>query len=686
MSWLKRDWGQDELLFSVKCFAAAMLAYYVALRIGLQRPYWAVTTSYIVAQPLAGAVLSKAVFRVGGTILGATAAVLLVPTFVNEPFVLSFALALWLGVCLYFSLLDRSPRAYTFLLAGYTASIIGFPSVTTPDAIFTVAILRVQEILIGILASSFMHGLILPRTVTGRLHVRVDEMLAEAEHWTRRALAEANEPMHDIERRRLALHIAELDTLATHLPFDTARLVPRVRTVRALQDELTMILPLATTAQDRLIALEATPEGVPADVRQLVARVSDWLETGVSGAEREAQAAALLSETIALEPLPGEHAYSWREMLLLNLMARLRDLIMAHRDCRALRDQMRVPGVRAISPHVRDLLARAGGRALHRDRGLALRACFGTIATIMIGCVLWIATAWPDGAGAVLIAGVYCALFGNIDNPGPTIVLILYGTLVGLATATLYSFVILPRVTDFVTVAAVLAPAFLTMGSLMANPKTNLLGLGILVGGMNFIGLNATYDGNFPSFANGAVAEVIGTILALATVGLFQTVGVDTSIGRLLRASARDVARRARGRSRNDALWTSRMLDRVGLLVPRLAARGPDPEPVFLDALIDLRIGVVAGQVDKLRATATPEEDAHIARTLAGIARHFERLDPTRPESPPAALLDDLDRTVAAFSADGSEERRRQGLVLLTSLRRNLFPQAPGYGLARAAA
>src|SRR6185312_15952716 len=101
--------GSEPALFSVKCFVAAMLAYYVALRIGLTRPYWAITTSYLVAQPLAGAVLSKAVFRVAGTVLGATAAVVLVPTFVNEPAALSLALALWLGVCLYFSLLDRTP-------------------------------------------------------------------------------------------------------------------------------------------------------------------------------------------------------------------------------------------------------------------------------------------------------------------------------------------------------------------------------------------------------------------------------------------------------------------------------------------------------------------------------------------------------------------------------------------------
>jgi uncharacterized membrane protein YccC len=122
----------QAVIFSIKCFAAAMLAYYIALSIGLPRPYWAVTTSYIIAQPLAGAVLSKALFRMIGTIVGAAVAVVLVPTFVNEPAVLIVALGLWLSVCVYISLFDRTPRAYIFLLAGYTASIIGIPSVEAP--------------------------------------------------------------------------------------------------------------------------------------------------------------------------------------------------------------------------------------------------------------------------------------------------------------------------------------------------------------------------------------------------------------------------------------------------------------------------------------------------------------------------------------------------------------------------
>jgi len=141
---------RDALLFSAKTFAAAMLAYYVALRIGLPKPYWAILTVYIVSQTSAGASLGRGIYRLAGTILGAVANVAIVPNFANEPVLCSLILACWIALCLYFSLLDRTPRAYGFVLAGYTASLIGFPGVADPGAMFDTAAVRVQEIGLGI--------------------------------------------------------------------------------------------------------------------------------------------------------------------------------------------------------------------------------------------------------------------------------------------------------------------------------------------------------------------------------------------------------------------------------------------------------------------------------------------------------------------------------------------------------
>ena len=59
----------EAVLFSIKSFAAAIIAYYISLRIGFAQPVWAVTTVHLVSQPLAGAVVSKAFSRVLGTCL-----------------------------------------------------------------------------------------------------------------------------------------------------------------------------------------------------------------------------------------------------------------------------------------------------------------------------------------------------------------------------------------------------------------------------------------------------------------------------------------------------------------------------------------------------------------------------------------------------------------------------------------
>ncbi len=180
---VQRDWVRNGL-FSLKTFIAALLAYYIAVSIGLSRPYWAVTTCYIVAQPLVGAMLSKAVFRLVGSVVGAGAAILIVPNFVNAPELLAVVLALWLGLCTYLAVLDRTPRAYMALLAGYSACIVGIPAVDAPDTIFFTATQRVQEIGIGIVCVSLIHGLFIPSSVLARLQTKISAILVDAEQWS----------------------------------------------------------------------------------------------------------------------------------------------------------------------------------------------------------------------------------------------------------------------------------------------------------------------------------------------------------------------------------------------------------------------------------------------------------------------------------------------------------------------
>lgn len=681
---MKFEDGQ-AVLFSLKCFVAAMLAYYIALRIGLPRPYWAVTTSYIVAQPLAGAVLSKAVFRLIGTVVGATVAVILVPTFVNEPVVLTTALALWMSLCVFVSLFDRTPRAYVFLLAGYTASIIGIPSVEAPATIFDTAILRVQEIGIGIGCASLIHGLVFPRTITAQLLRRIDAVLDDARRWSRASLAGVPDAALAGERRRVAFDVLDLHMLSIHLPFDTARLLPRVRTVRAFQHQVSLLLPLASAVEDRLAELKACDGGVPAGVAALVARIDAWIADGLADPARATSAAALIDAAMALEPVPpAGAALHWRELMVLNLLGRLSELVQALSDCHDLRDQIRSPSSRALSPHVSTLLAAAGGRALHLNSGQAWRAAIGCFVTIAAGSAFWIATAWPDGGGAMLIGAICCALFANLDDPAPTLTRAQYGSTFGIVMAIVYAYGIIPAVGDFVTLAAAVAPMLLLMGVLMATPRTSAFGTGMIIAFPMMVGFNATYQAAFGPAINGAIAQVIGIGFAIVTMRLFQTIGAEQSAAQLLRGGWRDLARMARGHAHDHAAWVSRMLDRIGLLVPRLAARAAATGEPVQDALADMRIGIVTGELGTLAPAATPAERQALEAMLAGIDRHFSALVPFQPTAPGDGLLRDIDGTVDAFADDPDPARRRAGLMALTSLRRSLYPHAAAYERAAA--
>ncbi|MBN8848382.1 MAG: FUSC family protein [Sphingomonas sp.] len=682
---LIQRWGVDAALFSAKCFIGAMLAYWIALRIGLTRPYWAVATAYIVAQPLAGAAVSKAVFRLGGTLLGAVAAVVLVPNLVNAPELLTLALALWLGLCLYVSLQDRTPRSYVFLLAGYTASIIGFPSVEAPGAIFTTALLRVEEISLGIVCGSLAQALILPQTVTRQLLVRIETILADVERWTRDALGEAGGEALDRDRRRVALDINELHQLSIHLPFDTARLPPRVRTVRAFQDQLSLILPLASAVEDRITQLRAL-DALPPAAEGLIARIRDWLAMPPLDVDTRAELTdALIADARALEP-DAAAPLQWRDALLLSLAARLADLVSAHRAVRDLREQMRAPGRRSISPVAAAALAQSSRRTFHRDRTAALRSALGAIATVVLGSIFWIGTGWADGAGAVLISGVACALFGASDDPRPMILSFLWGTIIGVTLAAIYAFAIMPRVTDFVTLVAVLAPASLMIGAFLINPRVSLIATGGVLGFFNIVGLNDHYAADFAAFANGSLAQIAGTGFAVVTVGLFQVVGANRSASRIIRAGWRDLARRSNLPGRSDVTgWVSKMLDRIGLLAPRLAAMGEDPGRPMLDALQDLRVGVTVGHLRDLRLDAGGPAEELITPVLHGVGRYYaaRRLDRAPPDDP--ALLEGIDRAMQAFSHDGDGGIRRSAVLALTGLRRNLFPEAPAYHAEAAA-
>jgi uncharacterized membrane protein YccC len=676
MRWRARAdaWGGNEALFSAKSFAAAVLAYYVALRIGLDRPYWAVITSYIIAQPLAGAVSSKAVFRLLGTVIGAAVAILLVPALGNAPELLVLALAVWLGLCTYVALLDRTPRAYVFLLAGYTAGIIALPVVEAPATIFTVASLRAQEIGIGIASATLVHSVVFPRTVAARLYGRIDTIIADAERWSRDALSRRiGDGQIKKDRQQLALDVHELHQLGIHHYFERGQTRLMAGALRALQSQLCLLLPLASAVEDRRQQL-ILGDALPPPVGALLDDVGAWLEHG-PGSYPQADPQMLLLRTHGLEPaLPK--IIDWTCAIQLSLLDRLRELIEVHILCRELASAS-TGGATALSDATLDAIRHSRKRALHRDHGLAFRGALATFMTVIVGCTVWIATAWPQGASAVVLASIICALFSNLDDPNAVTWQVWQGICGAAVVATLYAFAILPKVSDFPVLIAVLAPAFLIIGTMMVVRRTAAMAIGIILTFPGLVGLDSRYTTTFDPFINTALAQVLGGLLAVIMLHLIRSVGVERVARRMVAAGWRDLARRTDARRAPDTVtWINMMLDRIALLTPRLVERQGDAETPLLDILKDARVGIALDELHRFRAGANLRDSRLVAVVLKRTKRYFSTLSATQSRPLDPGLARAIGTAIVRIGQHAPAGERRRAILALTSLGRNIFPDA----------
>lgn len=694
----------SELLFSCKCFIASMLALYVALACGLPRPFWAMMTAYIVASPFSGAVRSKAVFRVCGTLIGCAATVLMVPRLANAPELLSLALACWVGLCLYISLLDRTPRSYVFMLAGYTAGLIGFPAVADPSAIFDSGLARVEEITIGIVAATVVHSLLMPQGLAPVLLARLDRALVDAQRWMAEALAPsaasaaAAGPAAADARLALAGEISEMRVMATHLPFDTTHLRFTAGMVQGLHDRLTLMVPLLLAVEDRLQALrEVDPASLTAPWQRLLADVADWVAVDQRGGQRAdpARAASLRAQLAALTPpLPADA--SWSAILRLNLAQRLDALIDACEQGLELRgsiDAVMHGGVPAAAAHVKP-------SALHRDHGMALRSALAAVLAILLCCGFWIATGWSTGAAAPMMAGVFCCFFATQDDPGPAIRRFIRWTLVASPVGAFYILCILPAVHSYATLVLAIAPVFLLAGVFMPRPAAGGAALAFVIGVAGTLSLQDTNTLNIAAFINSMLAQLFGYIAAAVVTGLVRTISADAMAQRMLRLARRETAQMAQSMTAPPlAQVSARMVDRIGLLLPRLTMAAPAPlaRAAATGALRELRVGLQVAQLLRSRQ-ALAQGGVALAPLMAQLAGHFDAAgrrrqavaavaiqpfaagaDPMAPAAAPALpLLELLDATLRSVCASAGGARPLAAAAL-ASMRRDLFPQAPAY-------
>jgi uncharacterized membrane protein YccC len=664
-----RDW-----FYGVRTFAASMIALYIALLMQMPRPYWAMATVYIVSSPFLGPTSSKALYRAVGTFIGAAAAVLFVPMFVQSPYVLVVVIALWTGTLLFLSLHLRTANNYALMLAGYTLPLIALPVVNNPLGVWDVAEARTEEIFLGIAVAAVVGAMFWPRRLAPVFNDSVSKWFTDASTYSLRFLSRNVQPEEvSALRASMVATFNSLELMIGQLPHEGSR-PQTVRNTKELRGRMIHLLPVIDALDDALYALERrTPELVD-KFAPLLAATTEWLEHKDADLDRWQ---ALKDQLEALQPAP-EALDDRKQLLFSNAIYRLGEWIDLWQDCRSLQYAIQCESQdswRAVYRHWR-----LGRLSPFLDRGLMFYSAASTVTAIIVASVLWILLGWTDGGSAVILAAVACSFFASMDDPAPQIYRFFFWTAMSVVFASLYLFLVLPNLHDFPMLVLAFAVPFICVGTLTVKPQFYLGMLLTLVNTSSFISIQGAYDADFLSFANSNLAGPMGLLFAFIWTLIARPFGAELAAKRLTRFSWRDIVSLSEPATLSEhRLLGIRMLDRLMQHLPRLAMTGQDSGVALREVRVALNLLDLLAYTP--RVLGVPQ--VLLRQVVAEVGEYFKAcLKAGERLQAPSPLLMTLDRTRRALSGAGDAETRRHLLHALSGLRLALLPGVEFVGSA----
>ncbi|NWL81108.1 fusaric acid resistance protein [Pseudomonas taiwanensis] len=605
-----RDW-----FYSIKVFAASMLALYIALYMQLPRPYWAMATVYIVANPFVGPTSSKALYRALGTLLGASAAVFIVPLLSQQPLLLSLVVAFWTGGMLFLSMHVRTADNYALMLAGYTMPMIALPVVDNPQAVFDLAYSRFLEILLGIICASVVGSLFWPSRLAPVLAGNAKRWFGDARDYCALQLQRPRDLQRLVQlRANMVTTFNGLELMIGQLPHEGAH--PRVvRNARELRERMALLLPAVDTLHDSLIALREKAPHLAARLAPSLHACLDWLQ----GEADDETRTRLRLELDTLQPdisTLGDAGQS----LLSSTLYRLRQWLDLWQDCRDLHQRLDKDDNSPWTSVYRHWHLGSGARFF--DRGLMLYSVAYIILGIFVATQLWIWLQWTDGASAVVLAAVACCFFATLDEPAVQIRRFFVWTSFSVVLASLYLFLVLPNVHDFPLLVLAFAGPFICVGTLTVQPRFYLPTLLIAVNTATFISIQGAYEANVQVFLNSNLAGPIGLLFAFLWTLVFRPFGAELLARRMTRSSWQDLA----DMSRADTLvaqrrLAGRLLDRFAQHLPRLNLSGQDSS----GAERELRIAYNLLDIKAHQGRLPEDLQRPLQLVVRGVGRHFRR-------------------------------------------------------------
>ncbi|OYD78039.1 UNVERIFIED_ORG: putative membrane protein YccC [Burkholderia sp. CF145] len=701
------DWARTDgrtWIYLFKALAACFLALGIAMKLDLPQPRTAMTTVFIVMQPQSGMVFAKSFYRICGTLIGLVVMMALIGLFSQQPELFIISTAIWVGICTAGAARNRNFRSYGFVLAGYTAALIGIPASQHPDGAFMSALTRVAEIVVGILCSGVVSALVFPQhageqmrsTVRARFSSFVDYVCAALAGNADRARIE------DINAKFVA-DIVGFEAVRSVAVFESPDSRMRNGRLSRLNSEFMTVSTRFHALHQLMNRLRASGASGAAGATAAVAALEPYF--------REISPLLSKSGEPVLTAADASHAAAQLEAFKAVLPKRVR----ATRA--ALESDADVPlldfdtGAELLYRFVDDLHAYAATYASlavathERERwieryepktnGIAAGVA-GLRAAIVMAILgaFWIATAWPSGSTLTLNAAAVCALASSSPNPTRTAFQMAAGTILSSTLALFLTFGIYPHIDGFALLCAALTP-FLALGVWMTTrPKLAGYGVGYCIFFCFLAGPDNVIHYDPSGFINDAIALALSMLVASIAFAVLLPPSTPWLRNRLLADLRAQVVLACRGRI--GRLWRLRTRFESGARdlmhqINALAASEPDVKRDTMrwmfavleigNAVIDLRSEVATLPRDARYAPSMPWR-VSLRATCAAVSRLFERPRAARLDKALAATADAIaavQQTLSTFTPPRDERHQLQRILSHLHFIRSalLDPQSP---------
>ncbi|NHO32572.1 FUSC family protein [Acetobacter fallax] len=631
---LLREWRYEwsrlrpTVLYAVRVALSVGLALWLAGFLMLEQPISAVTTVLIVANPTPGALMSKSIWRIIGTLIGTTFGITLMAVFPQQPVLFFAGLASLVGAACCVATLLRFYRAYAAVLSGYTIIIIAVSAFDDPDLIFLSAMSRLSVVVVGIISTAVVFQITSmksPNTAATRIELLLRDVLSQFASLSPTE-RDAGAPRSDEAGQEGAFR--EMDATAygarARLLAQAAAVTEAIEYASSVDYEVSRRSAALHQGVSRLLGLLSTHHAawqqLPSGDASRVIRARS-----ISGTLMRELADMPAETLLHADPAPIRARISTAILKIEKLAQETPDL----------------SGLAAIDTE-RDIVVQLGlavdnlSDVAWRERGVRLMPLFewpaalrngarGMLVTL-IGCLMWYVLHWSSAPNMLVYLIAASCLLATAPSATRGAVLLASGTALAVPACYVFQTFLLPRTDGFPLLWASLVLCLLPGIWIQFHPKYALRGFGYAV----FFNVMARVQNpvRYDDIAlfNGWFAFLIAAALLALVFRVILPADQRLDVSRLVTALCRSVQKFAALPLRKEVSWPGweyLQMQRVLRLSQRLAFVDTSERVFHVTdaALAAVALGRVVMRLRTLLrdGDATPQQEKAVMHALESL-------------------------------------------------------------------